>query len=419
MADVRDEDFAAALTTAEKCILDGNGLIKTVQTYGEIHVIARLKDLCRTLDAGQGSITKVAHWHRVVSSGPFGRPPETEATAHELAWRFAHRLWGIVHTLLLGQEEFDESGEPTEGPGFAFREDVVLRHVTAIANLLRKQNSLDYYELRPHLRLERDKALAEFRRNRSSAPETTVAMPEVKSPAPDASDPTESVHFIGGTLMFSDDRVELCGVEIYSGPRSDRKRKLLKLLSAQRTGRFVAYSGNTLVGLLPAKSDGEVAGLIRDLRRRITSGLREVGIECGPNSVIQSGGPGYRFAESLSVQFADDENQEAVLGHNSGDDDPVRDPVKHADSRGDTVSDPVDDPVAKPDDPVARREWILRQAAAGRQLRAPHIAEALKCSTETAKRDLAALKDAKKIEFEGSPKHGFYRLTMPPAQADD
>src|SRR6516162_11766403 len=159
MADVRDEDFAAALTTAEKCILDGNGLIKTVQTYGENYLIPRLQELCQILDEGQGTIPKVSHWHRVVSSGPVGTPPETEATAHELAWRFAYRLWLGIFNLLSGQEEFDHSGEPTMGPGFAFRPDVVLRHIGAVADHLREQSPLDYYDLRPHLRLERDKPL--------------------------------------------------------------------------------------------------------------------------------------------------------------------------------------------------------------------------------------------------------------------
>jgi DeoR/GlpR family transcriptional regulator of sugar metabolism len=47
-------------------------------------------------------------------------------------------------------------------------------------------------------------------------------------------------------------------------------------------------------------------------------------------------------------------------------------------------------------------------------LNAPAVAEHLKCSGKTAKRDLTALKDAGKIEYVGSRRAGYYRLCTPP-----
>ena len=46
----------------------------------------------------------------------------------------------------------------------------------------------------------------------------------------------------------------------------------------------------------------------------------------------------------------------------------------------------------------------------GRQLRAPEIAGELKCSVATIKRDLDALRAARRIEFLGPSKTGYYRL---------
>ncbi len=59
-----------------------------------------------------------------------------------------------------------------------------------------------------------------------------------------------------------------------------------------------------------------------------------------------------------------------------------------------------------------RQEWFLEQLAAGRQARAAELAAHWEVSEKTAKRDIAYLKKRGLIEFVGSPKKGFYRLTM-------
>jgi hypothetical protein len=53
--------------------------------------------------------------------------------------------------------------------------------------------------------------------------------------------------FCGGQMVFSRDRVELCGADICSGPRQGSRRIVLELLSRRRReGSFVAYSGDAL-----------------------------------------------------------------------------------------------------------------------------------------------------------------------------
>src|SRR5262249_55866125 len=156
----------------------------------------------------------------------------------------------------------------------AFRQDVVLKYSDTIAQHLRAQQPLDYYDLRPHLRLERDKALAEFRKH-GMHPQTVVA-PEVAAQAaaaqPSSAKPTEPVPFTGGILAFFKDRVELCGVDICSGRRAATARKMLDILAEKDDrGIFVPVNAEDLakrVGLRGGQNGACAA--IRDLRLGIS-----------------------------------------------------------------------------------------------------------------------------------------------------
>jgi hypothetical protein len=215
------------------------------------------------------------------------------------------------------------------------------------------------------------------------------------------------VPFKGGPMAFFDDRVELCGAVICRRNSTGKARKLLDLLKKQRNGSFVAYSGEEVARALDVGSgQNGVAGLVRDIRAQISEALHEgANMECGRHDVILSGGPGYRLKEWITVKEGDDQ------GHGrstTAADDPDRD-TDH-------------DPDREPDDPngaTARRRWILKQLANGVRLQAPHLVQQFGRSLATAKRDLQAMRDAKKIEFTGKARTGFYRLTRPPAQAED
>lgn len=81
------------------------------------------------------------------------------------------------------------------------------------------------------------------------------------------------------------------------------------------------------------------------------------------------------------------------------------------------ANDPVNDPVTKSNDPIfeetlnERQQWILSQLGQDVQLRIGMVVAHFGCSSKTAKRDLANIKSNGWIDFVGSPKMGYYRLT--------
>jgi hypothetical protein len=132
-------------------------------------------------------------------------------------------------------------------------------------------------------------------------------------PANDSPPGVAPMPFRGAEILFQADRVLLCGVDICSGPRSETRRQLLELLTRRRTdGTFVAYGSDEIAKLLSLSSGANaVPGLVRDLRNEIVASLRaEANIECGREDVIQSRGPGYRFAPTVTVH---DETQPAPV----------------------------------------------------------------------------------------------------------
>jgi hypothetical protein len=204
--------------------------------------------------------------------------------------------------------------------------------------------------------------------------------------------------FSGGEIVFTLDRVEICGVDICSGPRCRSKRVVLELLSRRKDGSFTPYSGEELEA--EAKHNGvkgTAAGWIRDLRDDIMERLRtETNIISGREDVILSGDRGYRFAESLTVRFID---PGAITD--------ITDTVDVPDVLDDDVRDVLD---VRDNASGARRAWILDELAHGKQLRAAAVVGKFKCSKKTALRDFGVLKDQGKIEFTGEARTGHYRM---------
>jgi len=206
-------------------------------------------------------------------------------------------------------------------------------------------------------------------------------------------DAGELQEFSGGEVVFFEDRVEICGVDVCSGPRSRSRRVVLELLSRQKNGTtFVAYSGEELeAGAKEKGAKGTAGGWIRDLRDDIVKALRtQANISSGQRDVILSGGSGYRFAECLTIRY---DSLAAITD--------ITDMAEPPDVRDDDVRD---------DEAARRREWIIQQLEAGVQLKAPMVASQFKRSKKTAQRDLDALRDDGEIEFVGDPRTGYYRL---------
>ncbi|WP_052813170.1 ATP-binding protein [Desulfonatronum thioautotrophicum] len=81
-------------------------------------------------------------------------------------------------------------------------------------------------------------------------------------------------------------------------------------------------------------------------------------------------------------------------------DEPVRDV---------TAIEPVSEPVSEPVN--ERQRWFLDQLGQGVPVNAEGIVQRWGVSLATAKRDIAALRQRKVVEFSGAPKTGVYRLT--------
>jgi hypothetical protein len=212
--------------------------------------------------------------------------------------------------------------------------------------------------------------------------------------------------FSGGEMRFYSDRVELCGADICSGPRSGSRRVVLELLSRRRKdGSFVPYSGEDLEAEAKQHgAKGTAGGWIRDLRDDIMERLRSrAGIVCGQKDVILSGESGYRLTDGLTVQFADPPAIKDITD------------ITDTDGAGDVPNVDVRDVFDVRDDAAgARHAWILQELAKERRLKAPDVAEHFGCSVKTAQRDLTALKDEGKIEFVGAPRTGVYRIRPAP-----
>lgn len=218
---------------------------------------------------------------------------------------------------------------------------------------------------------------------------SSVSIPELKTRK-----------FTEGVIVFFEDRVVLCGVEICSGSRSKYFREVLDLLRLVREdGSFVPYSSDALVEKLGLTKKQIPSSIIRNLRLRIQKSFLRAGIEVGSDDVILSGGPGYRFTEKLTVQ-----DSGGVHGN-------IHRKVDVTNVTNSDVTDVTNESVTDVSDGNAstRQDWILAHLATGRRLNASNVKDHFKCSKRTAIRDFDALKKAGKIHFAGNRKTGYYR----------
>lgn len=310
----------------------------------------------------------------------------------EYAKSFSHRLETLHHARvefakLLTRHTVESSGDDIESD-FALDE-------------VRKDLKHRAMWLADHLR----RIAIQFDATTKPAGITALASLDVVPAEGNLTSDQEPVEFNGGTMAFFPDRVELCGVDICSGPRSRNRRRLLDLLRSKRSdGTFVAYSGDKLVA--EAGLNGGAPGAVRDLREAIRAALRDgANTVCGKDEVILSGGPGYRLIESVKIKMSS-EIADAIAGTTT-------DNTDIGDDRDD-YDLPDTDVLDVPDDPTLDRQaWILEQLENGVRLKGPDVVRNFACSPKTAQRDLTALRDAGTIEFVGPARTGYYRLCIP------
>ena len=190
----------------------------------------------------------------------------------------------------------------------------------------------------------------------------------------------ETKRFSGGELVFKHDRITLCGQTIFYYSRSKQTTRILEALNVKtQTGTWIAKSGPELVDELgSASGQNSITCSIRAFRDSASDLLKtQLGLICGKQDIISSGGRGYRFNDWITIR--DTRKAEA-------------------------------DPIEIEDTPASRRLRILELLGDGGKLRSTCIANHLGCSLKTVKRELETLRLAGRIEFIGPSKTGTYQL---------
>lgn len=200
--------------------------------------------------------------------------------------------------------------------------------------------------------------------------------------------------FEGGCLSLFKRRVEICGVDV---PMSQSMHKILKLLSEKRSsGKYAAYSGADLMEALGSEcGQNGIASQMLEFRNKLAQRLLdEANISCGRTDVINSGGPGYRLQEWITVEVG--------TRASATSDSPV------VDAGDDSVKELESLSINGLNE---RQCWAVSQLKQGVQLQIRHVIDRFGCSSTTAKRDLTALKSAGLVRFTGSARAGHYQLT--------
>ncbi|MFM7929003.1 MAG: hypothetical protein ACKO9Q_14955, partial [Pirellula sp.] len=216
---------------------------------------------------------------------------------------------------------------------------------------------------------------------------TTETEPELRNhvskvaelPAPYTEPNNDPGEFAGGELVIEKDRITLCGHTVLSTARSTRIVRILEVLNQRtRVGAWVAKSGPELASELGG-SAGEpaVVSAIYNFRKALTDVLRtQVGVEADNQTIVCSGGTGYRFSDLVTVRDA----RNAVAAE-----------------------------VPEVETPASRQELILTLLRQSGKMRSTNIASKFGCSLRTVKRELDTFLFAGSIDFVGPSKTGTYR----------
>jgi len=201
--------------------------------------------------------------------------------------------------------------------------------------------------------------------------------------------------FTGGELAIFETHIELRGVTIVENNGRSHAWEILKLLTQQDDkGKFKPLGCRRLAGHLGrGVGDNAVIQCVRGLRKRISELMeKEQHLTCGPNDVIMSRDQGYRLNPHITIR------RSLAVGVGT-----------------DLVSTTTTEPPGKQDETDdsqlnERQRWVLAELGRNAKVQRHDLETRFQCSTKTAKRDLAELRDAGRIAWVESPHPGHYRL---------
>ena len=250
-----------------------------------------------------------------------------------------------------------------------------------------------------------DWAISEALRKAGRLPANSVSRTPTTPPRP----------FEGGEIQLLKKRLVVCGVEV---PITPLMHRILSVLSEKNaTRKYAAFSGDELAehdGVSCSRGQNGVSDAIHQLRKRITASvLEEANISIGDLDIIRSKGLGYRISDSVNVVIG---ARRAALVAAEPEDvtDPETNVTNDVTVRGGDVTNHVTDltrNVTNGADLNDRQAWAMSLIRKGQQVRVSMLVTQYKCSTRTAKRDLADLKELGVVRFVGSPRTGHYVLT--------
>ncbi len=174
-------DFERARDVATECLFRANALIQAARREPDSfpwagrtlivnHLAPAVGSYCDFLDASRSAIGRVQPYTQLVVTEPVRHAGLCYATAHDLAWAFAHRVWlsaaNVVSTALVMAGRSDEW---TATATFSLDGALVSEHLSEIRDRLREKLPIDAVYFGALIRIESRKAVVAFTTELGSA----------------------------------------------------------------------------------------------------------------------------------------------------------------------------------------------------------------------------------------------------------
>jgi hypothetical protein len=179
-------------------------------------------------------------------------------------------------------------------------------------------------------------------------------------------------------MVIEDDRVTVCGIEVWKDCAQPHVRQALAALSRKEDGRFVRIRPTKIDRDLGRNASNPIASRMKNFRDRASEVLAEAGYECGPEDIIAAKTGGYCFQAWMDVR--------------TGKQPPTRPPS----------SAPTHKATEQNGRPILndRKKWVLQQIENCRHISQKDVTLHFrgKLHASTIKRDLKELRDGGQIE---------------------
>lgn len=183
-------------------------------------------------------------------------------------------------------------------------------------------------------------------------------------------------------MIIYEDRVTLCGAEVWRDCGQTDLRDALAYLSEKKRGAYVRIKGTRLSEeILGRNASNHIGKPLSCLCSRITEVMEEQGLDCGREDVIRNFAGGYHFRDWIVVRLAGD--WATALGI---------EPESPATETGEPSDTPAEPGLQALNE---RQRWLLDQVRGGERLKLADVLEQFRkqCNRSTINRDVKDLRD--------------------------